>query len=423
MFETQPVARFTSSGNDQMTQANEPIYAAIITISLPETAQSTTINVALTPGDVITTNGRVKPLGDCTLADLQIFANTLEAEVWQTYQAIKLIDLADDEEAQVEVTLTGEVSEGQDWRQQNVVLPGEKPVAEATAEAREEATAETTDESDRVTDEPAAEEEIVSTTATHAVSPAATTTTNTDQVGAPAPAELKPPPGTATTAEPEVAIPNIVIISETQPVHPEREAPPESSDKMADAATLDTPIIAPSKARVLVAGRRRPLGHSTWTAVDILVDEPALRAAQAHALSSPDREVAGVLIGPPPEKQPDGRYVVHVIDTIIAKYTVMHGASVTYTPESWRYLNDKLAERYPDETAVMVGWYHTHPGFGIFLSGMDKFIHQNFFTQIWHVAFVLDPLAHKSGFFCWDRHKSRVAPYEFPWPAWAAGSW
>jgi proteasome lid subunit RPN8/RPN11 len=182
-------------------------------------------------------------------------------------------------------------------------------------------------------------------------------------------------------------------------------------------------VIAPSKARVRIAGRRLPNGTPTWMAADVLIDEPPLRAAQAHALSSPGREVAGVLIGPPPEKQPDGRYVVHVMDTIIAKYTVMQGASVTYTPESWRYMNDKLRERYPDETAVMVGWYHTHPGFGIFLSGMDQFIHQNFFTQIWHVALVLDPHARKSGFFCWDRHKSRVSPMEFEWPNWAAKSW
>ncbi|HUM70382.1 MAG TPA: hypothetical protein PLK31_16230, partial [Chloroflexota bacterium] len=121
--------------------------------------------------------------------------------------------------------------------------------------------------------------------------------------------------------------------------------------------------------------------------------------------------------------QPDGRYIVHIHDTIIAKYTVMNGASVTYTPESWRYMNDVLHERYPDDTAVMVGWYHTHPGFGIFLSGMDLFIHQNFFTQIWHVAFVLDPRAHTSGFFCWNRHLTEVKPVDFPWPAWAAGSW
>jgi proteasome lid subunit RPN8/RPN11 len=208
----------------------------------------------------------------------------------------------------------------------------------------------------------------------------------------------------------------VVTVSQSEPVYAEREA-------LEDPHAFPTPAIAPSQARVRIAGRRLPLRDPTPAAVDILIDELALRATQAHAMSSPDREVAGVLLGPPPEKQPDGRYVVHVIDSIIAKHTVMHGASVTYTPESWRYMNDKLAERYPDETVVMVGWYHTHPGFGIFLSGMDQFIHQNFFTQIWHIALVLDPLAKKSGLFCWNREQTHVNRYDFGWPAWASGSW
>ncbi|MCP5098952.1 MAG: hypothetical protein GY943_25655, partial [Chloroflexi bacterium] len=202
-----------------------------------------------------------------------------------------------------------------------------------------------------------------------------------------------------------------ITVSEPIQVYEEPEADPTATH------------IEPSQARVRVAGQQKWSGHPTWAAVDILMDEPALRAAQAHALTSLDREVAGVMVGPRPEKQPDGRYVVHVIDTIVAKHTVMQGASVTYTPESWRYMNDTLRERYPDETAVIVGWYHTHPGFGIFLSGMDQFIHQNFFTQIWHIAYVLDPRARTSGFFCWDRQKTHVSPYEFAWPTWAARSW
>ncbi|MCP4421758.1 MAG: hypothetical protein GY805_34530, partial [Chloroflexi bacterium] len=206
-----------------------------------------------------------------------------------------------------------------------------------------------------------------------------------------------------------------IIVSEPEPVHEEREAPP--------AADESETVIAPSQARVRIAGGHLPIGDPTPAAVDITIEEPALRAAQAHALSSLNREVAGVLIGPRPEKQPDGRYRVHILDTIIAKYTVMNGASVTYTPESWRYMTDKLRERYPDDTAVIVGWYHTHPGFGIFLSGMDLFIHQNFFTQIWHTAFVLDPRAQTSGFFSWNRHKTEVSRHNFNWPDWAAGSW
>src|SRR5690606_22974023 len=188
-----------------------------------------------------------------------------------------------------------------------------------------------------------------------------------------------------------------------------------------EAPAPEAPVAPPREMRI--AGLRRPLGHPTPAAVDILINEPAFRDAQAHALSSLDREVAGMLIGPPPEKQPDGRYVVHVSDVIIAKHTRMHGASVTYTPESWRYVTDRLHERYPNEEAVIVGWYHTQPGLGIFLSGMDLFIHQNFFTQKWHIALVLDPLARRSGFFCWDRKQTAVQPYDFPWPSWAASSW
>ena len=184
-----------------------------------------------------------------------------------------------------------------------------------------------------------------------------------------------------------------------------------------------TALPPPPEKELRIAGLRRPLGHRTRAAADILINEAAMRDAQAHALSSMDREVAGMLVGPRPEKQPDGRYIVHITDIIIARHTRMMGASVTYTPESWRYVSDKLQEAYPNEEAVIVGWYHTHPGFGIFLSGMDLFIHQNFFTQLWHVALVLDPRAARMGFFCWDRQQKEVMPYEFPWPQWAPHAW
>ncbi|MBK7920291.1 MAG: Mov34/MPN/PAD-1 family protein [Chloroflexi bacterium] len=358
---------------------DEPVYAAIVTIKVPESGQSTSVTVVLTPPDTVTVDGRVKPLADCTLDDLQSFADELEADVWDAYKAITLLELDEQDKAEIEVTVLDRQGETRSleavWRRQAIILPAEPaPIPDAPLETPDEAEAET------------------------AVTP-------------PAP---EPQPMPEQTATPDDTEPE-VLVAESEPVYAE---PEETTGEGPDAA-----IIAPSRARVQIAGRRLPIGSRTWMAADILMDEPAFRAAQAHALSSPNREVAGVLVGPRPEKQPDGRYVVHIIDTIIAKYTVMQGASVTYTPESWRYMNDKLRERYPDETAVMVGWYHTHPGFGIFLSGMDQFIHQNFFTQIWHIAFVLDPQANKSGFFCWDRQKTRVSPVDYEWPSWAARSW
>ena len=376
---------------------DEQTYTALITLNLPGKG-STEVHITLTPPDTIDVAGRVKPLRDCTLAELQAFADDLEVDVWEVYQSINLAAL-DEEGVEVEVTVLGKQRQRlmplQNWHKQMVILPP----------------AETTETTNDIPDEPVEEAEPEPTEALEAVEEPTAVVPPTPESPEPEP---EPVHEEAPSDEPESDEPQInLLVAETESVHPEREielAPRE-------------PVIAPSQARVRIAGDRLPNGHPTWMAVDVLIDESSLRAAQAHALSSLDREVAGVLIGPPPEKQPDGRYVVHIIDTIIAKHTVMHGASVTYTPESWRYMNDKLLERYPDESAIIVGWYHTHPGFGIFLSGMDQFIHQNFFTQIWHVALVLDPRARTSGFFCWDRQKTRVSPVDYRWPSWAPKGW
>ncbi len=48
-----------------------------------------------------------------------------------------------------------------------------------------------------------------------------------------------------------------------------------------------------------------------------------------------------------------------------------------------------------------MGWYHTHPDFGIFLSGHDQFIHRHFFAQPLQVAYVVDPIRQTRGFFQW----------------------
>jgi proteasome lid subunit RPN8/RPN11 len=58
-----------------------------------------------------------------------------------------------------------------------------------------------------------------------------------------------------------------------------------------------------------------------------------------------------------------------------------------------------LSDWGPDHQ--IVGWHHTHPGFGIFLSRHDEFFHRNFFSQPWQVALVVDPQRGELGFFQW----------------------
>lgn len=378
-----------------------PTYSAQLMLKLPGGSDETWVTVPLAPADLVPLSDHVKPLSECTLADLQRFGAALEADIWQTYEQITLLELHEDRQVEIQLAKLDDsgakAEEVSNWQAQIVLLAGPD---EASEKAPDGDLRETRKRAAKKTAKPVAAQPDEAKQAT-APEPAPET-----------PAAPKP------VAQPELREESApaVVISEEKPA--EDSAPP----KAAPVASETTPII-PSKARVRVAGRRLPAALAMGAAVHILLDEAPLRAMQAHALSSLDREVAGVMIGPRPEKQPDGRYLIHIIDSIAAKHTVMQGASVTYTPESWRYLNDTLAERYPDESAVMVGWYHTHPGFGIFLSNMDLFIHQNFFTQLWHIAYVLDPRARNSGFFCWNREKTRVQRYDFPWPDWAEGAW
>jgi proteasome lid subunit RPN8/RPN11 len=393
-----------------MTSADDRTFAAIITINLPGMAAAEKVTVTLAPPDLVTlAGGATKPLEECTLAELVAFAETLEAEVLEQYRQHSLRELTDTGRVELEITLLEETVAAVST---DDMAEPEMPAAAEAGEAVEDRPMQAGLEATAPAKEVAAPEET----------PGSLSDGMADATIA-APAVEEAPAEAAETAEETVA-----EASASAELPPAAEsAPPPGEDDVAVAGVLPPaePAVemAPAPRKLRIAGLRRPLGHPTPAAADILINESAFRDAQAHALSSLDREVAGMLIGPPPEKQPDGRYVVHVSDIIIAKHTKMHGASVTYTPESWRYVTDKLHEHYPNEEAVIVGWYHTHPGFGIFLSGMDLFIHQNFFTQKWHIALVLDPHARKSGFFCWDRGQTAVQPYDFPWPAWAAGSW
>ena len=52
-----------------------------------------------------------------------------------------------------------------------------------------------------------------------------------------------------------------------------------------------------------------------------------------------------------------------------------------------------------------MGWIHTHPNFGIFLSEYDRFVHENFFSEEYQVAYVVDPIQSIEGFYFWINSK------------------
>jgi proteasome lid subunit RPN8/RPN11 len=53
----------------------------------------------------------------------------------------------------------------------------------------------------------------------------------------------------------------------------------------------------------------------------------------------------------------------------------------------------------PDGDPGIIGWYHSHPGHGVFLSGKDRATQATWFTLPWHIALVVDPLRHEAAAF------------------------
>lgn len=131
----------------------------------------------------------------------------------------------------------------------------------------------------------------------------------------------------------------------------------------------------------------------------IFLDRLAADAIERHALRDTSVELGGILLGKECLDEETGVPFVWVTKSLEAKHYENTQASFTYTHDSWEEITRERDRLHPD--LDIVGWYHTHPDFGIFLSSHDLFIHRNFFAQPLQVAYVVDPIRQTRGFFQW----------------------
>jgi proteasome lid subunit RPN8/RPN11 len=138
------------------------------------------------------------------------------------------------------------------------------------------------------------------------------------------------------------------------------------------------------------------------TGVQFQIDNEVTRCIRQHARAHMKTEVCGVLIG---EQRGE---VVEVQASIEALNAAQAGTHVTFTQDAWEEIYRVKDEKYPEHR--IVGWYHSHPGFGVFLSEHDTFIHKNFFSAPNQVAWVYDPHTDEEGCFGWfDGKIERIA--------------
>ena len=129
----------------------------------------------------------------------------------------------------------------------------------------------------------------------------------------------------------------------------------------------------------------------------VFVTQNAFVRMCAHAGSDLNNEVGGWMAGKYCRDSLHGTSFI-VIDAILpAVYTQQGAAHLTFTGDTQIALHNHLDRHFPDK--VFLGWYHTHPRMGIFLSQWDAWLHQNFFPELWQVALVIEPHSSVGGFF------------------------
>ena len=148
---------------------------------------------------------------------------------------------------------------------------------------------------------------------------------------------------------------------------------------------------------VKAGGWRESQTESVWKEFPVRGVQESLRvnfAAGAyadlicHAKEDLSSEVCGVLVGEVCEDS-EGAHVS--VSAIVRGTSARAGAShVTYTQETWNEIHEMMEREHPG--LHIIGWYHSHPGFGVEFSDMDLFIQENFFAGRGQIAFVTDPL-------------------------------
>jgi len=131
------------------------------------------------------------------------------------------------------------------------------------------------------------------------------------------------------------------------------------------------------------------------------MSKAALDKVVEHAKSRGQEEVVGILIG-----RGEGQTVI-VEDAITGRIESTATRAVL-PPETIAKIADDIIKQRIQGT--IVGWYHSHPGYGIFMSNVDISTQtrlQQFSRYV--TALIVDPLSDEVGFFTLDASGSPIA--------------
>ena len=147
-----------------------------------------------------------------------------------------------------------------------------------------------------------------------------------------------------------------------------------------------------------------PLNYETVGALNenerfsIFIHQNVIEEIDSFLISDVYNECGGVLLGKAFRTESNKLFVI-VDNFIIAKSTKSSISRLTFTHDTWEGINNELEMYHKDD--IILGWFHSHPGHGVFISGYDIFIQENFFNEEFMIAYVYDPVNNERAFFQW----------------------
>lgn len=134
---------------------------------------------------------------------------------------------------------------------------------------------------------------------------------------------------------------------------------------------------------------------------NIYISQQVYKEIHKFTKNKTTNESGGMLIGSVIEEFGKNNIVINGF--VEAKYCEATPTTLKFTHETWEYVHKEIDKKFPGKK--IVGWIHTHPDFGIFLSEYDKFIQKNFFNEENQIAYVVDPIQDIEGFYFWIDEK------------------
>jgi proteasome lid subunit RPN8/RPN11 len=174
--------------------------------------------------------------------------------------------------------------------------------------------------------------------------------------------------------------------------NPGASGPKAAAPKSAEPAGACDPVgVGNWKPTGRIVRRSFPGPRGATASLRVTVDRAAYADLIAHAKESLEAEICGVLAGSVCED--DQGVFLHVAAMIPGTAAGQGATHVTFTQDTWNHIHETLEKNHPK--LQILGWYHSHPGFGVEFSEMDLFIQRNFFPNPTQIALVIDPLSGK----------------------------